>query len=450
MLVKKTWGRLGAFLVVLALLAVPVAGSAATQDDTYAKIKILSLVLHEIQDKYVEDKDSQDLIYGAIRGMVNSLDPHSSFLTPEEFKQFRMETQGSFTGVGIEITLKDGVLTVVSPIEGTPAFEAGVQAGDQILEIDGKSTKDISLLDAVRWIRGPKGSTVVLTLSREGLEKPEKVNIVRDLIPLKSVRSEILEDGYAYLRISNFQSDTAESVDSALKELQKNPLKGLILDLRNNPGGLLDQSVRVSDFFLKGGLVVYTKGKIEDQNMDFMAQEAVTAKDYPVVVLVNEGSASASEIVAGAMQDQHRAVLVGARTFGKGSVQTIIPLPDGSGLRLTTARYYTPAGRSIQATGIVPDVLVPSRLARPGNVLREKDLTNHLTGENERLQQESKDAAAPKEEGDVEMEEQLPPKRITEMTLAERLDFDKQLAKALEILKNGEAVTMLKAAQKAQ
>lgn len=440
--------KLLTLVIVLVLFAVPATTHASeTQDDTYAKIKILSLVLHEVQQKYVEDTKPDDLIYGAIRGVIKTLDPHSSFMTPEEMKDFQVETRGSFTGVGIEITLKDEVLTVVSPIEDTPAFRAGIQAGDQIVKIDGKSTKDMTLLDAVRVIRGPKGSTVKLTIKRADGEKLMDYAIVRDLIPLRSVRSEILEPGYGYLRITNFQGDTAENAEEALRKMQsKGHLKGLILDLRNNPGGLLDQSVKVSDLFLKGGLVVYTKGKIEEQNMDFKAGPDTVAEDYPVVVLVNEGSASASEIVAGALQDQKRALIVGAKTFGKGSVQTIIPLPDGSGLRLTTARYYTPLGRSIQATGIEPDVVVPSTFADGRKILREKDLEQHLTGENE-----VKDSTTDTEKTaptSKEKKQEQPRKPLREMTLKERLEADPQLNKALELLKANEVTPLLKAAQK--
>lgn len=444
---------LRAALVVVFVLgfwgAAPGRPWAATEDDTYSKIKILGLVLHEIQQKYVEDQTSKDLIYGAIKGMVGTLDPHSSFLTPDEFKQFQLETRGSFTGVGIEITLKDGVLTVVSPIEDTPAFRAGIQAGDQIVKIDGKATKDMTLLDAVRLIRGPTGSTVVLTIAREGQKEPKDISIVRGLIPLRSVRFESLDPPFGYIRISNFQADTADSVRNALLELQKGPkpIKGLIMDLRNNPGGLLDQSVRVSDLFLKGGLIVSTKGKMEEQNMDFSANRDVAAKDYPMIVLVNEGSASASEIVAGALQDQRRALILGAKTFGKGSVQTIIPLPDGSGLRLTTARYYTPSGRSIQATGIEPDVVVPSRLPAKAKIVREKDLEQHLIGENETPDET---AAPGAEEEDVASAETPPAKPVSEMTLEERLKLDHQLAKALEMLKKGEVTSFLKAAKSAE
>ena len=441
--------KLVILVIVLGLLLAPVALFASdTQDDTYAKIKILSLVLHEVQQKYVEDTQPDELIYGAIRGVLKTLDPHSSFMTPEEMRDFQVETRGSFTGVGIEITLKDEVLTVVSPIEDTPAFRAGIQAGDQIVKIDGKSTKDMTLLDAVRVIRGPKGSKVTLTVRRANSERLLDIPIVRDLIPLRSVRHEILEPGYGYLRITNFQGDTTENVEDALRKLQaKGNLKGLVFDLRNNPGGLLDQSVKVSDLFLKGGLVVYTKGKIEEQNMDFKAGPETLAGDYPIVVLVNEGSASASEIVAGALQDQKRALIVGAKTFGKGSVQTIIPLPDGSGLRLTTARYYTPLGRSIQATGIEPDVEVKSAFAEGQKIVREKDLEQHLTGENEIDAEESTDGEKPKP-APAPKKQDKPRKPLSELTLKERLELDPQLKKALELLKGNEVTPLLKAAQK--
>ncbi|MDY6851506.1 MAG: S41 family peptidase, partial [Thermodesulfobacteriota bacterium] len=361
------------------------------------------------------------------------------------------ETQGSFTGVGIEITMKDNVLMVVSPIEDTPAYRAGVQAGDKIVKIDGKPTKDMTLLQAVRKIRGAKGSTVVLSLAREGEPEILDIPIVRGLIPLRSVRFETLEPGYGYIRISSFQTETSESVRDALKELQSGPqpLKGLILDLRYNPGGLLGQSVGVSDLFLKEGTIVSTKGKIEKQNMDFRARNAVVAQDYPMIVLVNEGSASASEIVAGALQDRKRAIVLGAKTFGKGSVQTIIPLPDGSGLRLTTARYYTPSGRSIQATGIDPDVIVPSPLVLKRKVVREKDLEKHLKGENETPDKETvktDEEQATKDKPRPDKKEK--PKRLKDMTLKERLAVDPQLKKALEMLKKREVRPLLKAAKK--
>jgi carboxyl-terminal processing protease len=454
MLKASAWRRVLVGFLLVTLLTIPVtARTGETQEDnTYAKIKILSLVLHEIQQKYVEDEKAEDLIYGAIRGMVETLDPHSAFLTPDEMKDFQIETRGNFTGVGIEITIQDGILTVVSPIEGTPAYEAGVEAGDQIVKVDGQLTKNMTLMEAIRLIRGPKGSAVVLTMHREGSDKLIDISIVRDLIPLRSVRHEMLEPGYGYLRISNFQGDTASSLQEALEKMQSGPvpMKGLVLDLRNNPGGLLDQSVRVADEFIKGGLIVYTKGKVENQNMEFEAQNSTVADDYPVVVLVNEGSASASEIVAGALQDRGRAIVVGTKTFGKGSVQTIIPLPDGSGLRLTTARYYTPLGRSIQATGIEPDVVVAAKRSFSGTIVREKDLEKHLTGENEVVSEQDK--TPPKDQKATE--EEAPPadktKRWDQMTLQEKLEADTQLAKALELLKARRVPAMLKAEKTSQ
>jgi carboxyl-terminal processing protease len=445
----RPWQKLLAVILLAGLIVLPGRlDAASSNEDMYAKIKILSLVLHEIQQKYVEDAEAEALIYGAIDGMLKTLDPHSSFMTPDEMKEFHTETRGSFTGVGIEISIKDSYPIVVSPVEGTPAYKAGLSVGDVIVKVGDESTKDLSLIDVVKKIRGPKGSTVVLTIEREGWTKPRRFSIVREVIPLRSVRHDLLEPGYGYLRITNFQGDTGESAQKALKELQSGavPLKGLILDLRNNPGGLLDQSVRISDLFLSGGMVVYTKGKIPEQNMEFKAMTAVVAQDYPIVVLVNEGSASASEIVAGALQDHKRALIIGAKTFGKGSVQTIIPLPDGSGLRLTTARYYTPSGRSIQATGIDPDLVVPSK-TNGQKVLREKDLQQHLVGEREK-----KDEVAPVEEGPEEEaapEERLDPIKLQNMSLEERLEADPQLKKALELLKTNQVLPMLNA-QKAE
>jgi carboxyl-terminal processing protease len=455
-------------LAALIAFAVAMPGrvtAESQQEQLYAKLKILSLVLNEIQEKYVESPEAEELVYGAIQGMVETLDPHSSFLTPEEMKDFQIETRGNFTGVGIEITMQDNILTVVSPIEDTPAYRAGVEAGDQIIKIDGKLTKNMTLMEAIKLIRGEKGTEVVLTMHREGEDKMIDIPIVRDVIPLRSIKYDTLEPGYGYLRISNFQGDTSAKLREAIKTLEEEnqPLKGLILDLRNNPGGLLDQSIRVSDYFLSGGLVVSTKGKVEEQNMDFEADRETIIGEYPIVVLVNEGSASASEIVAGALQDQKRALILGSQTFGKGSVQTIIPLPDGSGLRLTTARYYTPSGRSIQATGITPDVLVKSPTKR--EIMREKDLENHLPGERKtkKKDQEAKveGPADAKPEGpgvepegdDVEEkdeEEERPLRRWEDMTLEERLEADPQLREALSLLKQNEVWPLLRAAQNEQ
>jgi carboxyl-terminal processing protease len=343
--------------------------------------------------------------------------------------------------VGIEITQKDGVLTVVSPIEGTPAFKAGVQAGDRIIKIDGKLTKGMTLMDAVKLIRGPKGSKVSLTVLREGVAKLLDYAIVREIIPLHSVRFNLLEDGYGYVRIASFQEDTTQDLVKALRGLQsqKAPLKGLVLDLRNNPGGLLQEAVSVSDQFLKGGVIVSTKGRQANQQMTYSARRETTAGDYPMVVLINNGSASASEIVAGALQDHKRAILLGAATFGKGSVQTIIPLDDKGALRLTTARYYTPSGRSIQAKGIEPDLVVPfeppakeKKEDRAGQAIREKDLTGVLPAEE--TAPPAPETAVPPPAAEPAKDKNGEGENKLYMT-ADRLNSDNQLVRALDLLK---------------
>ncbi len=401
----------------------------AKEDNTYHQLKMFTQVLDLVERDYVEPVDPKKLIYGAIQGMLSSLDPHSSFMKPEDFKELQVETKGKFTGIGIEITLKDGVLTVVSPIEGTPAFKAGIQANDKILKINGKSTKNMTLIQAVKLLRGPKGTEVTVSIYREGWSQLKDIKLIRDVIPIKSVKYGMLENGYGYVRITNFQAKTASELDKALKALEgKQGLKGLVLDLRNNPGGLLDQAVKVSDEFLESGLIVYTDGRIQDQKMRFMAKPNRVHHDYPLVVLVNGGSASASEIVAGALQDNKRAIVVGTQTFGKGSVQTIIPLEGGAAVRLTTARYYTPSGHSIQAKGITPDIIVPFEL--PGkkkeakdvfHFLKEKDLEGHLKGEADDKSTKKKKKGARVRSEYKDMEKQLAK--------------DNQLREALRILK---------------
>ena len=377
-----------AIIIILPLLFVGTHTVHALSDDmeaTYKNLEVFSNVLSIIQQNYVDDVDTQQTIEGAIRGMLGSLDPHSSYLKPDDFKELQVETKGSFSGIGIEITVKDDMLTVVSPIEDTPAFKAGIEAGDRIVKIEGESTKDMSLVEAVKILRGQKGTSVTITIHREGWTDLKDFTIVRDVIPIVSVRSSMLEPGYGYIRVTNFQRNTAQDLQKNLDDLlQEGALKGLVLDLRNNPGGLLDASVKVSDLFLDEGIIVSTKGRLKDQNMEFMAHSGGTQYDFPIVLLINGGTASASEIVAGALQDHKRALILGTQSFGKGSVQTIIPMADGAGLRLTTARYYTPNGTSIQATGISPDVFVPqtnvdTATAPEGHkFLREKDLRHHL------------------------------------------------------------------------
>ncbi len=355
-------------------------------DSIYKNMDLFIEVLREIERNYVEPVSPKKLIYGAIRGMVRTLDPHSSFMTKDEYQELMVETKGSFTGVGIEITVRDNILTVVAPIEGSPAYKAGIKAGDKIIKINDKSTKDMTLMDAVKNIRGPKGTKVKLTILREGEDKPLEFVIVRDVIPLKSVKKYMLTPHIGYVRISSFQSNTTKEMKKALNYLERGGrLKGLILDLRNDPGGLLNQAIEVSDIFLDSGLIVSTKGRKSSQNIKAFAHPNEKKRDYPIVVLVNSGTASAAEIVAGALQDNRRAIIVGTKTFGKGSVQTVIPLSDGSALRLTTARYYTPSGRCIQITGIEPDIeleyIPPKKLKKRPRFIREKDLGKNVLGE---------------------------------------------------------------------
>jgi carboxyl-terminal processing protease len=366
--------------------------SAEGKGSDYESIELFTDVMAIIKKSYVEEVDTKKLIYGAINGMLSSLDPHSSFMPPETYKEMKIDTKGAFGGLGIEISIKEGILTVISPIEDTPAFKVGIKPGDQILKIDDKFTKDLNINEAVKRMRGPKGTKVILTIMREDFEKPKEFELVRDIIQVKSVRSRLIEDGYGYVRIAQFQEKTDEDLSKALKALKdenKNEIKGLILDLRNDPGGLLDQAVHVADHFVPDGqLIVYTEGREKDSKMQFTAQKGNKETNYPIVVLINGGSASASEIVAGALQDHKRAIIMGTQSFGKGSVQTIIPLSDDSGLRLTTARYFTPKGRSIQAKGITPDITV-ERLELPKESaekkdfmhLREKDLEHHFEGD---------------------------------------------------------------------
>jgi len=410
--------------------------ASAREDGTYEQLKIFGSVLDLVQRNYVEEIPPKKLIYGAVQGMLKSLDPHSSFMKPEDYKELQIETKGSFTGIGIEISLKDGILTVVSPIEGTPAYKAGLKANDKILKIEGKTTKNMTLIESVKLLRGAKGTDVTISIYREGWRRLKDITLTRDVIPIQSVRSKILEDGYGYIRITNFQNKTTFELKKALRELEKGKgLKGLVLDLRNNPGGLLDQAVKVADVFLEKGLVVYTDGRIEEQKMRFEAHPNKHHHKYPIAVLVNEGSASASEIVAGALQDHKRAIILGIQTFGKGSVQTIIPLEDGSAVRLTTARYYTPNGRSIQAKGIEPDIEVPYRLLEKPkekdkifHFPTERDLEGHLLNENEPIEDDLSSVKDKKDKpeavnSEVDNEETQPP------------PMDNQLEEAVRILK---------------
>jgi carboxyl-terminal processing protease len=350
----------GALLLVITLsMGGTVASKGTDTGATYEQLKLFTEVMSIVQNQYVDEVSPKELVYSAIKGTLRGLDPHSSFLDPDSYKEMQVETSGSFGGLGIEITLRDDILTVVSPIEGTPAYKAGVHPGDRIIKIDGIITKDMQLADAVKRMRGKPGSKVMITISREGWTEPQDFSIVREQIRIQSVRTQELEPGIEYVKLRQFQEQTANDLEAALEKGEKAGMKALVLDLRNNPGGLLTSAVEVTEKFVEDGkLVVYTEGRIRNQNMRFTAHAKHPYMNIPMVVLVNQGSASASEIVAGALQDWGRAVVLGTQSFGKGSVQTIIPLSDGSGLRLTTAKYYTPKGRSIHGKGITPDIVV--------------------------------------------------------------------------------------------
>ncbi len=417
----------------LALAAVAfVSAAGVSSASRYEDLGLFANVLRLVRDNYVEPVDERALVQGAVRGMLQALDPHSSYLDPSAHREMQVDTKGEFHGLGIEITKRrDGYVEVVSPIDGTPAARAGIRARDQIVTIcptekpaewdeDCRSTKGMDLHEAVKHMRGPKGSRITIQVFREGFEKPQPFTIVRDVVKVASVEGRLIEPGYAYVRIRSFQERTVNDLRRHLKKLHQETgdFSGLVLDLRDNPGGLLDQAVKVSDVWLDEGLIVYTKGRVESQRQEFRARtDAETG--YPMVILVNAGSASASEIVAGALQDQHRALLLGAPTFGKGSVQTVYPLEDGSGLRLTTALYYTPSGRSIQEVGIAPDIEVapPTEVAAADEEaaprrLRERDLEGHF-------RQPDEDAGEPVAAGEAGAE-----------------DEDLQLARAVEVLKS--------------
>jgi carboxyl-terminal processing protease len=368
--------------------------SATNNDETYEGLKVFSDVIELIENNYVDEVDTKKLIEEAVRGMVGSLDPHSALLPPEAFKELQIDTHGEFTGIGIHVTMRDNLVTVISPIEGTPAYKAGIKAGDKIIKVDGEPTED--LREAVKRMRGPKGTKVVITILREGEPEPLEFDLVRDVIPIYSVKHELLKQGYGYVWITNFRDNTSEDLIKALEELEggKTPLKGLVLDLRDNPGGILSQAIQVSDIFLEEGEILSIKGRLRKHTKVFKAHADEVTRNYPMVVLINGGSASASEIVAGALQDHKRALIMGTTSFGKGSVQTVETLRDGYGLKFTIARYYTPSGRSIQAKGVVPDIeVVAGRIdengRKPENLIKEKDLKNHLESEGESPEKKS-------------------------------------------------------------
>jgi len=355
------------------------------------ELRTFTEVFAKIKNDYVENVDDKTLLENAIRGMLSGLDPHSTYLDPSGYKELQVGTTGRFGGLGIEVGMEDGFVKVISPIDDTPAKKAGMQSGDLIVRLDETPVKGLSLSEAVKIMRGSPGSDIVLTVVREGLDKPLKITITRDIIRVKSVKSRMLDEEFGYLRITSFQSKTGENLLDEIGKLQKNSkdgLKGMILDLRNNPGGVLSAAVEVSDAFLKDGLIVYTEGRDKNSRLKFSATPNDVLSSAPLVVLVNGGSASASEIVAGALQDHNRAIIMGTKTFGKGSVQTILPMNSNAALKLTTARYYTPSGRSIQAEGIVPHIELEgvqvSKVENEFKRVKEADLAGHLESSKEK------------------------------------------------------------------
>lgn len=400
---------------------------AAKNDESYEGLKIFADVIELIEKEYVDDVKAKELIEKAIEGMLHSLDPHSTLMPPEAFEDLQIDTKGKFTGIGIHITMRDGFVTVISPIEDTPADKAGIVAQDRIVKVDGKPVKD--LREAVKMMRGPKGTKVLVTIMRQGEKEPLNFELVRDVIPIVSVKAIELKPGYNYIRLSQFSGDTTKELEGALKKMESGeaPVKGLVLDLRNNGGGLLNQAIQVTDLFLDDGKILSIKGRNKKNTKVYMATPDADIRSYPLVVLINGGSASASEIVAGALQDQKRALILGTTSFGKGSVQTVETLRDGSGVKLTIARYFTPNGRSIQAKGIEPDIILKHKRLDPKEaqeegLLKEKDLLNHLEAEPE------KDKTQKPDDQNQEMQFRVGPLN------RDRLMTDNQIVRALEIL----------------
>lgn len=423
---------LGALAGAVVTLDMVVQADREPAKDTAAPLPLDDLrafteIYSRIKSDYVEPVEDKKLLSDAIQGMLTGLDPHSSYLDTESFKDMRVETEGQFGGLGIEVTMENGFVKVVSPIEDTPAAKAGLKTGDLVIRLDDKAVKGMTLTDAVRMMRGKPGSDIVLTVVREGEPKPLKFTITRAVIKIQSVKQRVLEPGFGYVRITQFQSTTEKGLTEAVRKLEKDnngALRGMVLDLRNNPGGVLNGAVAVSDAFLDKGLIVYTEGRVTDSKLKFNASTGDLLRGAPIVVLINGGSASASEIVAGALQDHKRAVIMGTKSFGKGSVQTIVPVSNGAALKITTARYYTPNGRSIQASGIEPDIITEEAKVTKSEAsdrLREADLLRHL---------ESSDAPKPKETKPDDKKKDVP---ASSRGLPSADDY--QLQEALNLLK---------------
>jgi len=422
----------GIFVGVSVSLTSSVLAEKKTEESTglpLNELRNFSDIFARVKTDYVEDVDDKTLLENAIRGMLSGLDPHSTYLNSDEYKELKIGTTGKFGGLGIQVGMEDGFVKVISPIDDTPAFRAGLKSGDLIIRLDGKSVKGMTLNDAVKIMRGDPGSDIKLTVIREGADKPLSFTVTRDIISVQSVKSRILEPGYGYIRISNFQSKTARDLVNELSELKKknkSELKGLVLDLRNNPGGVLSAAADVSDAFINEGKLVYTQGRIANSDFEFNAKPGDIMNGSPVVVLINGGSASASEIVAGALQDHKRAVIMGSKSFGKGSVQTIQELRSGGAVKITTARYFTPNGRSIQGEGITPDIVLDRYNIKDTKTdaslhIKESDLSGSISNPTK-----SQEAIRKAEEEGKKAEKEKPHLRASE-------DF--QLYEALLLLK---------------
>ncbi|MDP8230213.1 MAG: S41 family peptidase [Candidatus Gorgyraea atricola] len=397
------------FLAVALFYSISFAEKEETSDNLYKELELFSDAMSLIRSDYVEEAKSKDLIYGAMKGMLASLDPYSQFMDPDMYQEMKIETEGEFGGIGIVITIKDNLLTIISPIDGTPAHEVGLQAGDKIVKIEDEITRDLTLIEAVKKLRGKPGTDVRVTVLREEERKLLDFTITRSIIKIESIKKvEIIEDGIGYIRLIEFQENTHKDLEIGLRDLEKEGMKGFILDLRNNPGGLLDSAVSVSEKFLEEGkVVVSTKGRVESQNFIFKSKGRKKHLDYPMVILVNSGSASASEIVAGAIQDYKRGLIMGTKSFGKGSVQTVVPLSDGSAVRLTTSKYFTPNGRSIHGEGIMPDIEVEYK---------------------------KKPKVEEKEEDTLAVFDELQEKKEDEEK-KEKIEYDNQIMSAVDVLK---------------
>ena len=375
------------------------AEKGQVSDDLYKQLELFSDTVSIIRSDYVEEAQAKDLIYGALKGMLSALDPYSQFMDPDMYNEMKVETEGEFGGIGIEITIKDNLLTIIAPIDDTPASKVGLKAADKIVKIDGEITKDLSLLEAVKKLRGKPGTKVDVTVLREAEKKLLDFTITRSIIKIESIKkAEIIEEGIGYIRLAEFQEKTHKDLEKSLKDLERKDMNGLILDLRNNPGGLLDSAVDVAGKFLEEEkIIVSTKGRVENQNFVFKSKHRDKHLDYPMVILINGGSASASEIVAGAIQDHKRGIIMGEKSFGKGSVQTVVPLSDGSAVRLTTSKYFTPNARSIHDKGIEPDIVVEYKEYSEEEEKPEPDIFEELLDKEEDGEQKEKQKAKKKE-----------------------------------------------------